>query len=71
MTVTTNGNYKRSSGYVEVEVSKCDKYSDVTRKIAATFEVEVEANELLALFKIKGTRILNKELTVNSKNNHG
>ena len=41
------------------------------QEVAATLEIEVESNELLALFKLNGTRILNKELTINHKKSHG
>ncbi len=67
MSATKKGDYKRSSGYVEVEVLKSDSYEETTRKIAECLEFNVEAKECLALFKLNGTRILDKELSINKK----
>ena len=62
------GGYTRSSGYVEVEVLRCSSYEETTRKIAECLEINIaEATEDLALFKLNGTRILDKELTINNK----
>lgn len=65
MSETKKGDYKRCSGFVEVEVCKADNYEAVTRKIAECIELSLEDDQYLALFKLNGTRILNKELTIN------
>lgn len=65
MSETKSGDYKRCSGFVEVEVSKADNYEIVIGKIADCLEINVQDDEYLALFKLNGTRILNKELTIN------
>ncbi len=68
MSETKQGQYKRNSGFVEVEGCKADKYDDVTRKVAEALEMIFEENnEFFALFKLNGTRILDKELTINKK----
>ena len=40
MSETRSGDYKRCSGFVEIEVSKADNYEIVIRKIAACLEIE-------------------------------
>ena len=63
MSETKKGDDKRCSGFVEV--CKADNYEAVTRKIAECMELSMEDDQYLVLFKLNGTRILNKELKFN------
>ncbi len=59
------GDYKRCSGFVEVEVAKSDNYSSVTTKISDWLGLpDLEENECFALFKLNGSRIMNKDVSV-------
>ena len=59
------GDYKRCSGFVEVEVSKSDNYSSVTKKISDCLGLpDLEENKCFALFKLNGSRIMNKDVSV-------
>ena len=49
MSETKSGDYKRCSGFVEVEVSKADNYEIVIRKIADCLEINVQADEFGAI----------------------
>ena len=49
---------------------KADNYEAVTRKIAEWIELSLEDDQYLALFKLNGTLILNKELKIELKG-HG
>ncbi len=46
---------------------KSDSYEETTRKIAECLKFNVEAEECLALFKLNGTEILDKELSINKR----
>lgn len=59
--------YKRSSGLVEIEVLRSATYDQVTLKIAEDFGLSLEENEAFALFKMNGSRILDKDYTCSWK----
>ena len=68
MKALKNGSdYKRCSGFVEVEACRSDKYNEVTLKVAECLEIPKKRNQSYALFKMNGTRILDKDLSINKK----
>ena len=66
-TQSKKGDYKRSTGFVEIEVLRADGYNEVTTKIAECLEIFTDGDDFLALFKLNGSRIIDKELTINGK----
>ena len=65
--VKQGGDYKRCSGFVEIEVLRTDKYDEVTMKISDCLGLSLQENESYALFKMNGARILDKDLSVHGK----
>ena len=66
--VKQGDDYKRCSGFVEIEVLRTDKYDEVTMKISDCLGLSLQENESYALFKMNGARILDKDLSMASKN---
>ena len=50
-----------------MEVLKFDDYNEVTSKISDWLGLSVQENECFALFKVNGSRILNREVSVHGK----
>ena len=60
-----SGDFKRCSGFIEVNATRNDSYREVSEKAAECLHLTPKLNESLALFKMNGTRILDKDVCVN------